>query len=285
MSQSHPKRRSLLRVLAALPGLGLLPRITGDAVAAAVASQETSQGRDVLRELGVRTFINAGGTFTALTGSLMKPEVVAAIQVASKKFVRIDDLHEAVGARIAALIGCEAALVTSGLRLGPDARDRRLSHRRRSRQDAGLARHRRPEDRGRRPEVAPGQLRSCDPEHRRQARRGRDCRGTLERDQRPDRDAVLPQLVRPSRKVNHEEFVAIARAKGGPDLDRRGGRRSAGREPLEVYENGVRLVGFSGGKGLRGPQSSGLLLGPERSDQGRPAQHQPNGDTMAGPTR
>ena len=39
---------------------------------------------------------------------------VAAIQVASKKFVRLEDLHEAVGARIAGLIGCEAALVTSG---------------------------------------------------------------------------------------------------------------------------------------------------------------------------
>ena len=68
----------------------------------------------MIAELGVRSFINAAGTFTALTGSLMRPEVVAAMQVASRKYVRIDDLHEAVGKKIAELLGCQAALVTSG---------------------------------------------------------------------------------------------------------------------------------------------------------------------------
>ena len=62
----------------------------------------------------MRSFINAAGTFTALTGSLMRPEVVAAMQVASRKYVRIDELHEAVGERIAKLLHCQAALVTSG---------------------------------------------------------------------------------------------------------------------------------------------------------------------------
>jgi hypothetical protein len=37
------------------------------------------KARDVIGELGVRTFINAAGTVTALTGSLMRPEVVAAL--------------------------------------------------------------------------------------------------------------------------------------------------------------------------------------------------------------
>ena len=108
MSRLETKRRTFLTALAAVPGMNLL---AGDHQAVA---QETPPVRDVIAELGVRSFINAAGTFTALTGSLMRPEVVAAMQVASRKYVRIDDLHEAVGKRIAELLGCQAALVTSG---------------------------------------------------------------------------------------------------------------------------------------------------------------------------
>ena len=44
----------------------------------------------------------------------MRPEAVAAMQVAARKFVRIEDLHNAVGKRIAELLDCPAAMVTSG---------------------------------------------------------------------------------------------------------------------------------------------------------------------------
>jgi len=70
--------------------------------------------RDYFKELGVRPFINAAGTYTTLTASLMHPEVMAAINYASKTFVPLNDLHDAVGKRIAELVGCEAAMVTSG---------------------------------------------------------------------------------------------------------------------------------------------------------------------------
>src|SRR6185295_17209374 len=73
-----------------------------------------SSERDFFRELGVRTFINAAGTYTLLSASLMLPEVVAAMTYAAKHFVEIDQLQEAAGARIAELLGCEAAMVTSG---------------------------------------------------------------------------------------------------------------------------------------------------------------------------
>ena len=103
MSRLLTRRRSFLASLAAVPGLGLLSGTTS------LAALGSPAARDVIHELGVRSFINAAGTFTALTGSLMRPEVVAAIQVASRKFVRLDDLHEAVGHRIAERLGCEAA--------------------------------------------------------------------------------------------------------------------------------------------------------------------------------
>ena len=80
----------------------------------APAALEARAGRDYFRELGVRPFINAAGTYTAMTASLMPPEVVDAIEYASKHYVMLDELHDKVGARIATLVHSEAAMVTSG---------------------------------------------------------------------------------------------------------------------------------------------------------------------------
>src|SRR2546423_318582 len=71
-------RRAVLGALAGVPGLRLL------FPAGSALAQERSPARDVIRELGVRPCINAAGTYTALTGSLMSPEVVAGMQVASQ---------------------------------------------------------------------------------------------------------------------------------------------------------------------------------------------------------
>src|SRR5262249_40020822 len=64
--------------------------------------------------IGVKHVINATGTVTVLGGSLMPPEVAAAWVDASKHFVDLIDLQNKVGAKIAKLIGVEAALVTTG---------------------------------------------------------------------------------------------------------------------------------------------------------------------------
>lgn len=70
--------------------------------------------RDYFKELGLRTYINAAGTYTSLTGSLMPEEVTEAIQYAARQYVRLDDIQDRVGERIAALLRCEAATVTAG---------------------------------------------------------------------------------------------------------------------------------------------------------------------------
>jgi L-seryl-tRNA(Ser) seleniumtransferase len=49
-----------------------------------------------------------------MTSSLMPPEVIDAIEYASKHYVMLDELHDKVGERIAALVRSEAAMVTSG---------------------------------------------------------------------------------------------------------------------------------------------------------------------------
>src|SRR6266568_1060842 len=64
--------------------------------------------------LGVRPFINCGSVRTANSGSLMLPEVRAAIDQASRQFVNLDELMEGAGHRIAELTGAEWGMVTCG---------------------------------------------------------------------------------------------------------------------------------------------------------------------------
>ena len=68
----------------------------------------------IYQRLGVRPVINAVGTLTTLSGSLMLPEVKRAMDEASRSFVRIHDLQEKVGQRLAEITGAEAAFVTAG---------------------------------------------------------------------------------------------------------------------------------------------------------------------------
>ena len=73
-----------------------------------------SAAQNIYARLGVKALINGQGTYTALGGSLMPPEVVQAMAEAARSFVSIDELQEKVGARIAGLVGVPAAMVTAG---------------------------------------------------------------------------------------------------------------------------------------------------------------------------
>src|SRR5881398_3311478 len=95
-------RRELFRrsALVALPSI-----FRGAAVPAAAeaAADGLRVGEDIYRSIGVRPLINARGTFTIISGSLMLPEVRAAIDAAARHYVHLDELTEAVGARLAAM--------------------------------------------------------------------------------------------------------------------------------------------------------------------------------------
>src|SRR5437773_1451428 len=119
MSDGSISRRDLLRGGRDLGGLlalsVLVPGETPlDGAPLANAGPALRAGADVYESIGVRPLINARGTFTIISGSLMLPEVRAAIDAAARHHVHLDELAEAVGARVATLTGAEAALVTSG---------------------------------------------------------------------------------------------------------------------------------------------------------------------------
>lgn len=106
------KRRDALKNISLLPVAGglataLLPTETK-------AKPPSPAKRDLFKELGVRTFINAAGTYTFMTGSLMRDEVVEAIRATSDQFCLLDELQDKVGEKIAALTRAESAVVTAG---------------------------------------------------------------------------------------------------------------------------------------------------------------------------
>lgn len=106
------KRRAIIKNLSALPFAG---GIIGSIVSSgSVNAAPPPAKRDIFKELGLRTFINAAGTYTSMTASLMDDEVMEVINTASKEFVMLDEVQDKVGEKIAAMVHAEAATVTSG---------------------------------------------------------------------------------------------------------------------------------------------------------------------------
>ena len=105
------KRRDLLKYASMLPiGTG----VAAGLIPTKAFAKTTAAKRDILKELGIRTFVNAAGTYTAMTASLMHDEVVETIKQGAKKFAMLDEVQDKVGEKIAELCHAEAATVTAG---------------------------------------------------------------------------------------------------------------------------------------------------------------------------
>ena len=284
-------RRRFLEIVSGVPFVGRsaeasrsflsagAPVVAGGARGSSRAAPP-SAARDYFRELGVRPFINAAGTYTAMTASLMPPRVIEAMTYASKHYVMLDELHDRVGARIAELLHCESAMVTSGaasaLTLGAAACLTGTD----SRKIAEL-----PNLAGMKSEVIIQKAHRFGYDHA-----VRNCgvrlvdvetRDEMERAIGP-RTAMMLFYNNNNAvgQIRDEEFVQVGKKHGVPTLN----DAAADVPPVEnlwKYTGmGFDLVAFSGGKGLRGPQSAGLLLG--RTDLVAAARLNapPNGNTV-----
>lgn len=249
-------RRRFLENLSALPWVGSL---LGASPALAAGAASTS--RDYFRELGVRPFINAAGTYTAMTASLMPREVFEAMEYASEHYVMLDELHDKVGARLASLLSCEAVMVTSGaasaLTLGTAAvltgTDRQKI--------VDL-----PNLAGMKSEVITQKSHRFGYDHA-----VRNCGASIvevetrEELERAVNERTAMMLFYNANnhvgKIRDEEFAALGKKHGIPTLN----DCAADVPPVEnlwkYTKMGFDLVAFSGGKGICGPQSAGLLLG------------------------
>jgi L-seryl-tRNA(Ser) seleniumtransferase len=227
---------------------------------------------DVYRRLGLRPIINAAGTYTHLGGSLLPPEVIAAMNDAAQGYVPIRDLTRATGERIAQLTGNEAGLVTTGaagaIFVGTCACI--------AGDDPDKAK-RLPFTDGMRNEVVAQKLhitgwtRQCEAagarmievEYKDQMERAINGHTAMLYFLVADKHfgTYRDQPDAPGGKVSLAECVAIAKAARVPILVDAAAELPPP-ENLSAYtQQGVDLVAFSGGKGLRGPQNAGLLLG------------------------
>ena len=113
MTSTQPSnRRGFMKMLAASP---LLAQLTAKNLYERSATAIGADPRqNVYSRLGVKTVINGRGTWTYLSGSLQFPEVHEAQIEASKHFVNMVELQTAVGRRLAELTGAESGLITSG---------------------------------------------------------------------------------------------------------------------------------------------------------------------------
>src|SRR5882672_11023576 len=101
---SQLSRRELFRWGSLLAMPALLPE---KLVAAAAGTPKVRIGADIYKSIGVRPLINARGTYTIVSGSTMLPEVREAMSAASQQYVQLDELMDAIGARLAELTKAE----------------------------------------------------------------------------------------------------------------------------------------------------------------------------------
>jgi L-seryl-tRNA(Ser) seleniumtransferase len=243
------------------------------------STKSANQATDYYQKLGVIPFINAAGTYTVLSASTMPDEVQAAIALAARQPVNLNELLDASGAYLAQRLQCEAALVTSGaaaaLALGTAACITRGT-------DQAIL-------------SIPTEMAALKSEViiQKSHRYGydhalRNCGirfvevETLEQYEASfnEHTAMAHFFNAGTGKISREDWVRVAHQHGVPCFN----DAAADVPPISNLWNytrmGFDLVAFSGGKGLRGPQCSGLLLGRKDLIEAAKKNNSPNSNTI-----
>ena len=219
------------------------------------------KGVDYYQKLGVTPFINAAGTYTVLSGSTMPQEVQAAIALASRQPVNILELRDAAGAYLAKQLKCEAALVTSGaaaaLTLGTAACVTRGNKEAILNIPTDLG--------GLKTEVIVQKTHRYDYDHalRNCGVRFVEVESMEEYEKAFNEKTVMTHFFNAGEggKISREDWIRVAHKRDIPCFN----DAAADVPPISNLWNytkmGFDLVTFSGGKGIRGPQCTGLLLG------------------------
>ena len=246
-------RRRLLQASALAP--------VAAAAAPSTASVTATTPSALYASLGVKPVINGVGVVTVLGGSIMPPEVVQAMQDAGRYFIPLPELQKKVGARLAELLQAPAAMVTCGaasaitvgtaacLSQGDPAKLRQLPNRD-----------------GIKYEVIQQKSHRSGYEHQMEL-----CGAKIVSvETREELEAAINERTgmmfflnkaEPNGKISAEEFVKIGKARGIPTMNDAASDATPKENLWKYTKMGFDLVIFSGGKALRGPQASGLLLG------------------------
>jgi len=274
MSRRKLLRRGTQAILAGGVALSEIPMLEPRAF-----SKSVPQAEDYYQKLGVTPFINAAGTYTVLSASTMPDEVQAAIALAARQPVNLNELLDASGAYLAKRLRCEAALVTAGaaaaLVVGTAACINMGNEQAVLNIPTDMA--------GLKNEVIVQKSHRYGYDH---ALRNCGVRfvevETLEQYEQAftERTVMAHFFNAGAGKISREDWVRVARQYGVPCFN----DAAADVPPISNLWNytqmGFDLVTFSGGKGLRGPQCTGLLLGRKDLIEAAKKNNSPNSNTV-----
>lgn len=254
------KRRNILKGLTLLPFAG---GALGSVIPSSFAVAAPGAKRDVLAELGLRTFINAAGTYTSMTASLMPEEVMNAIDSSAKEFIMLDEVQDKVGAKIATMCHAESAMVTAGcwsamvlgmagVLTGKDSKK--------------IIQLPRLENTGMKSEVIIQKTHMNGYEHALtntgvtivSVETAQEAESAVN-----DKTAMMWFLNReaPAGKIQHQEWLAIAKKHRLPTMIDMAADVPPAENLWKYNDMGFDMVCISGGKAIRGPQSTGVLMG------------------------
>ena len=256
-------RRNLLQSSGAVAGAAAMAPVTavaGTAPAVRDSVVHTGTEKDNLfTRIGVRPLINGRGTYTIISGSRSLPEVKQAMFEASHYYVQMDEMMNGIGAELARLTGAEWGIVTNGAEsaicqatiaciAGTNIEKCQVLPYIKAKDQVIIPKYsRNPYDMGVRM-VGAEIVEVETPEETRAKISGRTAMIYVMSGPQAERDPL-----------NIPTLIAIAKEKNVPILV-----DAAAEEPLNPnphLSRGATLVCYSGGKCLRGPQSSGMLLG------------------------
>jgi seryl-tRNA(Sec) selenium transferase len=262
-------RREVLKQSGILSALGAATAVSPLASSAAVLAdpqakpplpkREGTDTDNLFTRIGVRPIINGRGTFTIISGSRSLPQVKQAMYDASFYFVHLDEMMDGIGAQLSKLTGAEWGIATTGCEAaiclatiaciaGSNVEQCQALPYIKKRDQVIIPRHsRNPYDFGVR--MVGAEVVEVGSEE--------EFRAKLS-----DRTAMVYILSSPAAEkgpLSIKNLCSIAKEKNIPVFV-----DAAAEEP--IFPNihiaaGASLVGYSGGKCMRGPQSSGMLIG------------------------
>ncbi|MDG1027982.1 MAG: aminotransferase class V-fold PLP-dependent enzyme [Flavobacteriaceae bacterium] len=273
-------RRKLLKSFASLPFVGSF--LNSDFVYSKHNSEYNlnSTQKDLYKDLGVRTFINCAGTYTALTGSLMPKEVTDAITFGTSQYVELDELQDRVGERISELLECEYATISSGCFGAMSIATAGVMCGMDNEKVAQL-----PNTDGIKNEVIMQEshyMGYCQALTNVGAKLIK-IKSTIDLEKSINSKTAMLWFLNAGNdkgSIKWQEFVDLGKKHNIPTFIDCAADVPPVDNLFKYTKMGFDLVAFSGGKGLRGPQSAGLLLGNRKLIEAARLHTPPRGETI-----
>ena len=233
----------------------------GSSACGSVGRKPAATGGLSYAALGVRPIINGMGTVTILGGSIMPPEVTSAMVEASKDFVPLIELQQKAGEYLARRIGVPAAMVTCGaasaitvgtaaaITAGDPEKLARLPD------TSGMKNEiiqQKAHDTGYQAQMLVVGTKIVWVESRADFEKAVNERTAM---------AFFLNKADPDGQLKRAEWIELAKAHGVPTMNDAAADVPPPERLHSYVEEGFDMVIFSGGKGLLGPQCTGLLLG------------------------